>query len=270
MLNILFNLLILLLVQLLARDSTSKWRVSFGALIATLLVPISIYFPHSFFTSVIGKFIYSFLIIYCAFQFLSVKHFMKLLLSFYFISFGIGGGLIAVHFMMENSFAVSSHGILTYSTGFGDSISWIFVLVGFPIVWLFTKLRMDRHIVDQIRYDEIHPVIIELNGRRYETNGFIDSGNQLTDPITRAPVVICDETFLKNFFTEDEWDMLGKAHEHLNLDLIPTKWKKSVFIVPFKGVEGSQDILFTLRPDLLIVHYNEKKLVTRKVLIGIQ
>lgn len=270
LLNLLFNYLILLLVQLITQHVTNKWRILFGAFIATLIVPLTIYFPHSFFTTIFGKVIFSVLIIFSSFKLLSMKQFLKLLFSFYFISFGIGGGLIAVHFLMNNSFSMTEHGILTYNRGYGDVFSWIFVLIGFPIVWLFTKLRMDRHMVDQIRYNEIYSVKIEINGKSFTTNGFIDSGNQLIDPITRAPVIICDEQFLRQFFQAEEWSSLKKAYDQLDVDLIPMNWRKRVFVVPFKGVEGSQNILFTLRPDLLTVYYDGKELITEKVQIGIQ
>lgn len=269
-LNLLFNYLILLLVQSLLRHETNNWRVIFGSFIATLIVPLTIFFPKSILTTMIGKTFYSLIIILSSFKFVSIKQFLKLLLSFYFISFGIGGGLIAVHFMINNSFELSSSGIVTYRTGLGDMVSWVFVIIGFPIVWLFTKWRMDRHLVDEIRYNEIYTVLIDINGVTFKTNGFIDSGNQLIDPITRTPVIICDESFLKQYFLKEEWKLLKIAYDQLDIDIVPVNWRNRIFIVPFKGVEGSGNILFTIRADSLTIKYNEQKLITNKVLVGVQ
>lgn len=270
LLNILFNFLIILLVQLLTRHVTSRWRLLFGAFIATLIVPATIYYPNSFFTTVSGKIIFSIVIIISSFKIATSKQFIKLFFSFYFISFSLGGGLIAIHFLLNESFFMNSQGILTYETGFGGLINWLFVLLSFPLVWLFTKVRMDRHMVNQIRYNEIYPVSIEMKGKCFKTNGFIDSGNQLVDPITNTPVIICDEIFLQQFFEVKEWNKLKTASEQLNVDLIPMNWKNRTFVVPFKGVTGSDDILLTLKPDLLVIDYDEKKLKTKNVLIGIQ
>lgn len=270
LLNLLFNYLILLLVQSLLRQGTSKWRLLFGAFVATLLVPITIYFPNSILTSVVGKVIYSIVIIFSSFKFVSLTQFIKLLLSFYFVSFGIGGGLIAIHFMMNHSFSLTAEGLLTYRTGFGDIVSWLFVLIGFPFVLLFTKFRMDRQLIDDIRYDETYSVLIEMKGQTFTTNGFIDSGNQLVDPITRSPVIICDAHFLQQFFTEIEWEQLKIAYEQFEVDKLPNKWKNRIFIVPFKGVGGSDNILFTIRADSLIITFENKQLKADNVLIGIQ
>src|SRR5699024_96215 len=114
------------------------------------------------------------------------------LLLFYFITFSIGGGLIAAHFLLQNPVGISSNGILTMEKGYGDPISWIFIIVGFPIVWWFTKNRLDKHATDKIHYDQLYSVTIRLNGEDHSTKGYLDSGNQLVDPLTKKPVIICD------------------------------------------------------------------------------
>lgn len=269
-LNFFLDMMLLMLTQALARDSTRKIRLIVGAFIASLLVPIAIYFPDSFFSSVAGKFLYSIIIILCAFGFLSVYRTMKLLLLFYFTTFAIGGGLIAIHFLLQNPIGVSTNGFLTFNSGYGDPISWMFVVIGFPLVWLFTKIRMDKHAGDKIRYDQLYPVTIQLKNRSYSTTGYIDSGNQLVDPLTKKPVIICDELFLKQWFTENDWMRLKAAHEELDLEKIPIEWEKSIQIVPYQGVQGGSSFLFAIRPDQLIVYYGEQKIATNKLLIGIQ
>lgn len=269
-LNFFLDMMLLMLTQALARDSTRKIRIIIGAFIASLLVPINIYFPDSFFSSVAGKFLYSVIIILCAFGFFSIYRMMKLLLLFYFTTFAIGGGLIAIHFLLQSPIGVSTNGILTFNSGYGDPISWIFVVIGFPSVWLFTKGRMDKHAVDKIRYDQLYPVTIQLKNKSYSTTGYIDSGNQLVDPLTKKPVIICDELFLKQWFTENDWKLLKSANKELDFEKIPKEWESSIQIVPYRGVQGGSNFLFAMRPDQLIVYYGEQKIVTSKLLIGIQ
>ncbi|PAV29920.1 sigma-E processing peptidase SpoIIGA [Virgibacillus profundi] len=269
-LNFFLDMMLLMLTQALARDSTRKIRIVFGAFIASLLVPISIYFPDSFATSVVGKFIYSVIIIVCAFGFMNIYRMMKLLLLFYFTTFAIGGGLIAIHFLFQNPIGLSANGLLTFNSGYGDPISWIFLCIGFPLVWIFTKARMDRHAAEKIRYDQQYPVTIQLKNKSYSTTGYIDSGNQLVDPLTKKPVIICDESFLKQWFSENEWKQLKDANDHLDFDNLPRGWEKYIHIVPYQGVQGSGMFLIGIKPDKLVVHYDEQKIVTNKILIGIQ
>ncbi|MEC5422779.1 sigma-E processing peptidase SpoIIGA [Virgibacillus sp. C22-A2] len=269
-LNILLDMMLLLLTKALARDSTRKIRILFGAFIASLLVPISLYFPDSFFTSVAGKFLYSILIIVSAFGFITIYRMMKLLLIFYFTTFAIGGGLIAIHFLFQNPVGITTNGLLTFTSGYGDPISWLFIVIGFPLVWLFTKSRMDKHAVEKIRYDQLCPVTIKLNDISYSTTGYIDSGNQLVDPLTKRPVIICDEFFLKKWFSDKDWKLLEEAHAEMDFEKIPREWEGSIQIVPYQGVQGNSSFLLTIRPQELIVYYGYQKIVTKKVLIGIQ
>src|SRR5690625_1596089 len=177
--------MLLMLTQSLARDHTRKIKLVFGAFIASLLVPISIYFPNSFFTSILGKFLYSIVIIFSSFQFLGVYRFVKLLFLFYFVSFSIGGGLIGIHFLLQHPVTLANSGLLTFNSGYGDPISWVFVVVGFPIVFLFTKRRMDKHGIDKIRYDQIYNVSIKINHKIFKTSGYIDRGNKIVDQISK-------------------------------------------------------------------------------------
>lgn len=269
-LNFLLDLMLLLLTQSLARDSTRKARVVFGALIASIIVPISLYFPASFFNTIFGKLLYSILIILSAFKFKNMYQTVKLLLLFYFISFALGGGLLAVYFLLQNPVSLSVNGLLTFNKGYGDPISWLFVVIGFPLVLLFTKKRLDKHAIEKIRYDQLCPVTIRLKGQSYSTTGFIDSGNQLVDPLTNFPVIICDEVFLSQWFSTKEWETLRKAQNELNFNQLPKQWENWIHIVPYQGVQGMSDFLLALKVEELIVFYNEKRLTTNKVLVGIQ
>ncbi|GGB45203.1 sigma-E processing peptidase SpoIIGA [Virgibacillus dakarensis] len=270
LLNFLLDMMLLMLTQILAKDSTRKIRIVFGAFVASMLVPISLYYPDSIMTSMIGKIGYSVIIILCSFRYYSFYRLVKMLLLFYFTTFSIGGGLIAIHFLFQNPIGFSANGILTFNKGYGDPVSWLFIVIGFPIVWWFTKTRMDKHASEKIRYDQLHPVTIQLKNRSNSTTGYIDSGNQLVDPLTKKPVIICDEHFLKHWFNEHEWQMLKSAQEELNFEKIPEQWKTRIQLIPFQGVEGKRLFMMTIKPDKLIVYYNEEKLITSKVLIGIQ
>ncbi len=269
-LNFFLDLMLLMLTKALARDASGKIRIIFGAFIASLIVPITLFFPDSFMNGVLGKLLYSLFIILCAFGYTGIYRMMKLLLLFYFTSFAIGGGLTAIYFLLANPVAITGNGILTFNKGYGDPVSWIFILVGFPIVWYFTKHRMDEHASEKIRYDQLCEVTIQMNNHSFITKGFIDSGNQLIDPLTKRAVVICDEMFLKQWFSDEEWKQLEEVHHHLALDQTPEKWQNKIQMIPYQGVEGKSGFLLAIRPDHIEIHYENQKLITSNLLIGIQ
>lgn len=269
-LNFFLDMMLLMLTQALVRDDTRKLRIMFGALIASLIVPISLYYPNSLINTLFGKLVYSILIVFCAFRFHSIYRLIKQLLLFYFITFSVGGALIAVHFLFQNSITMSLNGLLTLNSGYGDPVSWLFVICGFPLAWFFTKKRMDQHAIEKIRYDQLCPVTIEIFKKVFSTTGYIDSGNQLVDPMTKYPVIICDELFIKQWFSTSEWTTLKAAQEELNLQKIPTKWEQRIHIVPYQGVEGKTSFLLAIRPDKLTIFYEGHQIDTTKILIGLQ
>jgi len=195
---------------------------------------------------------------------------IKQLLLFYFVSFAIGGGMFAAHYLLQSPVAITAAGFLSFSSGYGDPISWIFVVIGFPIVFWFTKNRLDKHAIEKIRYDQLYEVSITINNRTLTTTGFIDSGNQLVDPLTKRPVVICDEVFLQQWFTREDWQHLKRAYEEFNMEQIPKSLENYIQVVPFHGVEGKSNFLFAIRPEKISILYENHHIVATKILIGIQ
>jgi len=270
LLNFFLDWMILMLTHSLSNSQNNRWRLMIGAVVASLLVPINLYYPASMWSSPLGKGIFSIIIILTAFGFRNLRIFVRHILYFYFITFAIGGGLFGLYYVLNEQIQVSNGVIVTYQTGFGDGVSWLFVFIGFPIVWWFTKKRMDDLVVQQMKYDEMISVRLSIEGEVYETIALIDSGNQLTDPITKRPVVICDETMMRKWFSEEEWDLLKEASENLALEQLPDKWSDKIRIIPFQGVGGQGSFMMSLKPDWMEVQVQEKRVNINQVLIGFQ
>lgn len=270
LLNFLIDFMILMLTGAIAKESIRKRHLVLGACVASIIVPLTIYYPGSFLTSVPGKLLYSILIIVVTFRYGTLSRTLKLLALFYFVNFTVGGGLIALHYMIQRPIGISTAGFLTVNQGYGDPVSWLFILIGFPCVWLFTKRRMDKHAIEKIRYDQLYQVTLTMKNKSFTTQGYIDSGNQLVCPLTKKPVIIGDDIFLKQWFTDDEWKALQTTKEDMNLENIPKAWEAMIHIVPYLGVGGNSQFLLALRPDLLVIDYHGEQIKTDKVLVGIQ
>ncbi|MFP7252750.1 sigma-E processing peptidase SpoIIGA [Terribacillus goriensis] len=269
-LNLFLDWLLLLCTQAIARLQVPKLRIFAGAVVASLIVPVTVYFPESLLAHPAGKLLFSMLIIWTAFGFRSVTRFLKLLLLFYFVTFAVGGSLFAIHYMLQTQAAFTSASFLTVSTGYGDHVSWLFVAIMFPIALYFTKSRMDKQRFEQFRYDQLHNVQVSINGIAHKTEGFIDSGNHLSDPLTKRPVVICDQLFLRNWFTEEEWQLLAQANSDLELDLLPKDWPYEFSVVPYQGVNGEGALMLVLKPDSILIEMEQVQIETDRVWIGIQ
>lgn len=229
------------------------------------------YVPIDMLTSVWGKILYSIGIILITFGFKGIQSLFKTVGVFYFTSFSIGGGMFGLHFLFEDMFTYeNSRLLLTTHNIYGDEFHLMFIVICFPILYFFTKRRMDEHVQAKIKYDQFYDVILTLNGQSFKTTGYLDSGNHLIDTITRRPVVLCDASYLKDFFKPEEWRGLINSIEDDDYTSIPKVLEHKIFIVPFQGVGGETSYLYSIKPDEIQVFYEGRILETSHVLIGIQ
>lgn len=200
LLNIVFNTMILMLTRYFIRSNRSRKRIVYGAIIASLLVVIEMYLPLTVRFGLISKVMYSILVIMITFGWNGIPTLCKHVGVFYFTSFSIGGGMFGFHYLLKDMFTYHAGSpFLTVRNIYGEDIQLMFVVISFPLIWFFTKRRMDEHVQVKIKYDQFYKVRLTINGQSCETTGYIDSGNHLIDPITRRPVVLCDEDYLKHF-----------------------------------------------------------------------
>lgn len=269
-LNFVFDLILLLLTSVFVKRAISLKRLIFASLIASLIVPLSFLFPNYLLSGYVWKIVYSFFIIISAFPFKSLSKFFHTLLSFYLISFVIGGGLIGLHFLLNNPISILEDRMIRLNKGYGDPISWIFVVISFPIAVIFTKRRFEKYTIEKIKYKHLYKVFITINQIEGEGRGFMDSGNQLIDPMTNYPVMIADQTMLMNWFDQKDWIKIKKLSHSLNHLHIPSKWQGKITFIPYRTIEGINKILIAIKPEKVSIKIEERKLSTNKVLVGIQ
>lgn len=263
--------MILYLTNYLLRANVTKSKLLLGTLFATLMVPLQVYFPTLYFHPFIGKIFFSVVIIFIVFGWKGTLTFCKSIGIFYFTTFTIGGGLLGLHYLFQDFFLYENKQLLLTTTNMhGQEIHLTFIVIGFPILWYFTKRRMDEHVNTKIKYDQLYEMSLTINGHTLSTTGYLDSGNHLIDPITKRPVVLCDVVYLQHFFSKEEWSGLVKSIETNDVTTIPQSLQHKIFIVPFQGVGGETSYLYTMKPDAISILYEDKRMETTSVLVGIQ
>lgn len=114
--------------------------------------------------------------------------------SFYIVNFAAAGGILGVHYLLQDSGEIWS-GIWYSASGglsFSIKIGAFFILVCFFVVLFWFK----RVIAARQRQERIHSFLAEMEVRIGDTTiactGLIDTGNQLTDPLSRLPVTVME------------------------------------------------------------------------------
>jgi len=271
LMNILCNYALLFMTNYFAKSGKRWYRLLIGATIATTLIPLYLYFPNTYFQTIWMKVLFSLLIILCTFGYNNVQRFIKQVGLFYITTFAAGGTLFAVHYMFQ---PIKSDKVTDsfwfVSNIHQEEIHIAVLLLGFPIALLILKKVMDRQVTDKMQYDQLYTVWVEMLGKKEMTSGYVDSGNQLSDPLTNRPVIICDTAFLTRFFSEEEWGSIQDGISSNDMSLFPENIQHKFSIIPYQGVGGETGCLYTIRPDNLNIYMDGEILTTTQVLIGIQ
>jgi stage II sporulation protein GA (sporulation sigma-E factor processing peptidase) len=270
-LNFSFDLLLLLLTSILLKRKIWKLRIVIGALIGSSIIllmftPFASLAVHPF-----GKLLVSIMMVLSAFGFKRFKYFAQSLFTFYFVTFMVGGGMIGAHYFIQTEIGIFDGILMTNKGGFGDPICWLFVLIGFPAAWIFSRKRLDDLEMKKIQYDQIVSVSIKIGDISFCLKGLIDSGNQLYDPISKSPVMIVDaqkaaeylpDPLISIALQEDVMAALAASEE-------PHPLENRVRIIPFRVVGKSNQFLIGLKPDEVVITTADETIQVPKAIVGL-
>ena len=261
LLNLLFDWTILLLVAWLTKSVYSKWRVFFGALFASLIIPLSIGLGLTWLLHPIVKIVYSVGIVMIAFSVERWKVFITQYLSFYLVNFTIGGGIYGLYQFFDTTYPLSQ-----LSQSYGNVFSWISVVILFPIVLYLTKNQFHKLTLHRINEQQLYPVQLTYDNQSVDVHGFIDSGNQLKHPISKKPVILIDEPTASELFGKE------MTNKMLHQSLHPSKENQEphIQLIPYKAAGGGDNVMPAILLDELCVDEGMYSHRTKQIYVGVQ
>ncbi|MBM7647212.1 stage II sporulation protein GA (sporulation sigma-E factor processing peptidase) [Bacillus ectoiniformans] len=250
LLNFLADSLLLWMTAIFLKR-TFKWpRLILGGLIGSLSI-LAMVTP---FAETAGqpwaKLILSLMMVYTVFGYKRFRYFFSNLLAFYFATFLSGGMLLGAHYFISFDMQLDSAFFLAGLNGFGDPVSWLFVMFGLPIAYYFAKSRVDDFQSVKIQYDQMVDVFIHINDCKIKVKGLIDSGNQLQDPISKSPVMLVSIKEIRDSIPEgvvmsaEHPDQFLFENQHLSED-----WLARMRFIPAKSVGNAHQLLAAFKPD---------------------
>lgn len=217
----------------------------------------------------LAKIFVSCFMVIISFGFKRFRFFIQNLLTFYFVTFVVGGVLIGTHYFFEFSIVLEDHFFFTNIHNLGDAVSWLFIIIGFPIVWYFSRSQFDQLEMTKIHYENIVNVTIEIMNQSVILRGLIDSGNQLYDPITKLPVMIVEMEKLKKIIPEEVIEFLTQKNPLESLENFHHPLMSKMRIIPYRGVGQSHQFLFAFRPDKIFIERDNETIYVKKALVGL-
>ncbi|MBY6036178.1 sigma-E processing peptidase SpoIIGA [Fictibacillus nanhaiensis] len=266
-LNFCIDYVLISLTAYVLKRNASKTRILLASLLASCYVFLVIFPDLMLFSQPVSKFMFSIVIMLVAFGFNRIRFVVKNVAMFYFVSFVTGGGIFALHYFMQSDVAIMNGVISTKSSGMGDPVSWFFVVAGIPALWYFSKKRVDDITVEKMDSNSLVSVRISIGEIMIHANGLIDTGNKLSDPISKMPVMILDMNIHGAQFPEviqsAARDVLTMGTDDQEDPLI-----NRLRIVPYRSV-GHQQFLACMKPDCIEIEKDGITTQAPKSLVGL-
>jgi stage II sporulation protein GA (sporulation sigma-E factor processing peptidase) len=273
LLNFLIDFLLLWMTGLFRKVEVKKWRLCLAAMIGSSYV-LFLFLPPLLPLYTFGvKILLSMLIVIVAFGFGSFQKFLLSFFMFYFVSFVTGGGLLGAHFLLQSNSRLIQGMVATQTNGYGNQITWLFILIGFPIMYWFSKSRWREIEVIKGKADALTKVRVHIPNHIIECTGLIDTGNQLYEPITKVPVMLIESVCFKNKLPGDVLEQINKKTDMAQLDFhtfeFSSEWMNRLRLVPYRGVHSGMELMLTLKPDQVEIIQGDVQYCTKRVLIGL-
>ena len=190
LINFFFDFLLLISVSLVQKIKTNFKRIILGAFIGSISI-ISLLLPFNSISLFLFKIIISILMVEVSYKNNGIKEFFSNIICLYLNSIILGGFL----FFINNQFSYKNVGMVFYHNGF--SINIILIIVLSPvIIYLYIKRQ------NSYKYDYSKKYVVEitlLNNKKISTTGLLDSGNNLYDPYTNKPIIMIENSLIKDY-----------------------------------------------------------------------
>lgn len=270
LLNGLIDYLLLWLTAGIRRQRISVWRLVMAAVVGGVYSILYLWPQFSIGFTFLSKIFVSLVMVWIAFGFHHPLTYLRNLSVFYLTCFLAGGGVIALHYFLMGDHQVAGGILLTESNnGWGSPVSWMLIIIGFPLVWLYTKWSFqsleERRGVGQF----LAPVRIQISDQFMECVGLIDTGNQLRDPMTRTPVMLVELSELKGNLPTQLIQMIKDKNWDQAWSQLPPEWMVKIRVIPYRVAHSKGEMMIAFKPEKVEIWKDNEWNNIGKVFIGI-
>ena len=253
--NFIMNYIILSLTGKFAKYHNKQIMLILGAAFGALYAFV-IFFPSlHFLFSVLMKLACSMIIIIVAFTPYKFKDFFRLIGIFYLITLIFGGAGFALFYF------TSFNGIVSNGIFYTSSITVKNIFISCGVGYILIKFCWEYIQRQSSKEKIVMDICIDINKEKIILKGLVDTGNSLTDPISKYPVIIVEynkieEIFpkeVKEIFTNNHLFSMDKIFENIN----ENHWITRLRIIPYQALGTENGMLIGFKPDNVLI-YNEQ------------
>lgn len=250
------------------------WRWLLSSIVGALYVVMMFVPEFDFMFTFLIKFGLSLVMLFIAFGFKGLQVFMRNLGTFYVINFVAAGGILGIHYMLQSSGELFNGIWYTASGGMSFDLKiafWFTFIVFFAVLFLFKAVQSSKRKSDRMT-TYLGEVQVYIDDVTISCTGLVDTGNQLTDPLSRLPVTVMEVSLWQDMLPAS-WK--GRLKEEapdnliMELDQEDFRWQGRLRLVPYRGINKGTAFMLAIKPDLVRVTLDQTSYETTKVLIGL-
>jgi len=251
------------------------WRLIAASILGASYVVMMFAPALSFLFTFLIKFMMSLGMLWIAFGFISLQNYLRNMAAFYVINFVAAGGILGLHYLMQNSGDVLNGIWFSHSGGFQFNLKigfWI-IAIGLVMTFLLYRMVIRSRANKEAMTQFLAQVEVWIDQDQSSCVGLIDTGNQLTDPLTRSPVIVMEAGLWLNAFPEGWIDRLRDLSADqwiMEMQDASVPWQDRLRMVPYRGVNrGSTQWMIAVKPDKVVLTHGGTTTECTKVLIGL-
>ncbi|GGG10199.1 sigma-E processing peptidase SpoIIGA [Paenibacillus abyssi] len=264
-----------LLMTAWVRGIRPRWiRIGCAAGIGACYV-VMMFVPQLSFLFAFGiKFALSLLMVWAAFGFVGLQHFLRNIAAFYGVNFAAAGGVFGLYFLLQSStsFWNGIWFMRTGGQGTAFNLSLLFLGIAFAAALLIYRLVLSGRKQREQLLSHVAEVIVQIGEREQRCKGLIDTGNHLYDPLTRTPVMIMEAALWAGDLPPSWMEKIKEAQVDRLLAGIGEEtcvWQDRLRLVPYRGVNRGTQFMLALKPDRVRIEQEGRVFESHKVLIGL-
>jgi stage II sporulation protein GA (sporulation sigma-E factor processing peptidase) len=243
-------------------------RLILGAVLGAFYSLVVLLPEWSVCSSFLAKNICAIIMVVIAYRPQSVRRFVRALAYLYILSFTMGGAVFAAVYLTD-----TAPGFIQAWNGVGilGGIHYGWLTIGLAVAFFlgyggFYYLRKSW-----LQQQLINKLTICFCEHEVMVTALLDTGNQLTDPLTKKPVIVVESAVLEKVLPKEILQKVSGENSETNelLASLDQNWASRVRLIPFNSVGKSHGLMVGLRPDVVVIKNERKEIITSDVVLGL-
>ncbi len=256
--NLFINYFLLILSARFSYVKINRWSILFGSIIGGIYACVIFFCELTSIIIFLTKIISALIIVYVAYRPKTKRDIIRLSLIFLISNLILGGVCYSLYFFFAPLNMAFNNTIVYFNL---SPVALILITIAtYLIIILFDSFLKPR----QLQVEKNYLVNIYYNSNFCTLNGFVDTGNNLTDFFTNAPIIVCSYDSIENLLSHEEKYVFKNFSKIEDLSLYIDK----IRIIPVNTV-NSESFLPAFSPEKIVVDSTEKSFEIKNVLVAV-